>query len=126
MNRWSIAPHLEQKIRKRDKRCVYCSVALKAYPRAKGVPRNKATVEHIDNDDLDSPANVVMCCGGCNSSKGAKSLSLWFLSEYCHRKKISEKTVAAVVKNWLKQQKSRQRHLSAEINSCGTSRRPAP
>ena len=108
MNKWGIDPEVERRVRKRDKRCVYCHAAMKERPRARGVPRNKATWEHIDNNDLRSDTNVVRCCGACNTSKGAKRLSDWFESEYCKRKKINETTVSAVVKNWL----SNRRHIT--------------
>ena len=76
-------------------------------PQARGVPRNKATWEHIDNDDLRSETNIVRCCGACNTSKGAKKLAEWFESEYCRKRNISEKTVSPAVRRWLKQHKSR-------------------
>jgi hypothetical protein len=75
---------------------------MKEYPRKSGVPRDKATWEHINNDDLDSPINIARCCGSCNTSKGEKKLSDWFDSEYCKKKKINGKTVGIVVKNWLR------------------------
>jgi hypothetical protein len=102
VNRWNIPDGLEEKIRKRDKLCVYCHVELKDYSHAPGVQKNKATWEHIDNDDLRSVTNIVRCCGACNSSKGAKKLLEWFESEYCQKKNINEKTVLFVVRNWLR------------------------
>ena len=102
MNRWGIPKELERKIRKRDKFCVYCHTKLKEHLHVGGVPRNKATWEHINNNDLRSPANIVRCCGSCNASKGAKRLSKWFDSEYCKRKGINKKTVAVAVKYWLR------------------------
>jgi hypothetical protein len=107
MNRWNIPRRLEDEIRKRDKLCVYCRTVLKERPHAIGVPRNKATWEHIDNDDLCSEANIVRCCGACNTSKGAKKLLEWFESEYCKQRNINQETVSAVVRNWLKHRKSR-------------------
>jgi len=102
MNRWHIPDELADKIRKRDKLCVYCHIKLKEYPHANGVPRNKGTWEHINNNDLVSVDNIVRCCGACNTSKGAKRLLNWFESEYCKKKNINEKTVLAVVKIWLR------------------------
>ena len=107
MNSWGIPTRLETQIRKRDRRCVYCHIVLKEYPHARGVPKNKATWEHIDNDDLRSARNIVRCCGACNSSKGAKKLLEWFESEYCKKKNINESTVSVVVKNWLRHRDSR-------------------
>jgi hypothetical protein len=102
MNRWNIPDDLEKKIRKRDKLCVYCRTKLREYPHTSGVPRNKATWEHINNNDLRSAINVVRCCGACNSSKGTKKLLDWFESEYCKKRDINKKKVRAAVKNWLR------------------------
>jgi hypothetical protein len=102
MNRWHIPEGLADEIRKRDKLCVYCRIKLREYPHTRGVPRDKATWEHINNNDLRSPINIVRCCGACNTSKGVKKLLTWFESEYCRKKNINEKTVAAVVKTWLR------------------------
>jgi hypothetical protein len=107
MNRWKIPDWLEHKVRKRDKLCVYCHIVLKEYPHARGVPRNKATWEHMDNDDLRSATNIVRCCGACNTSKGTKGLIEWFESDYCKKRNINERTVLPVVRNWLRHPKSR-------------------
>jgi len=103
MNRWGIPDAVEKKVRKRDKLCVYCHIKLREYPRAIGVPRNKATWEHINNDDLRLAINVVRYCGACNTSKGTKTLLQWFESEYCKERNINERTVRAAVKNWLRE-----------------------
>lgn len=109
MNRWGIPQALESEIRRRDKLCVYCHAVMKKHPHARGVPPDKATWEHIDNNDLDpdSENNIVMCCGACNTSKGAKTLLEWFESEYCRSKNINERTVSVVVRKWLKDRKRR-------------------
>jgi hypothetical protein len=107
MNRWKIPDELEAKIRERDKFCVYCHIVMKEYPHVKGVPRNKATWEHIDNDGLPSKSNIVRCCGGCNTSKGTKKLVDWFESDYCKKRNINERTVLPVVRNWLTSHKLR-------------------
>ena len=107
MNRWNIPDRVEDKVRRRDKRCVYCHIVMKEYPHTSGVRPNKATWEHIDNDGPSSETNVVRCCGACNSSKGTKKLLKWFESEYCKQRKINEKTVLPMVKNWLRHRKSR-------------------
>jgi len=76
---------------------------MKECRRAKGVPRNKATWEHLDNNvSHKTEANIVRCCGACNSSKGAKRLVKWFESDYCKKKRINERTVRPIVRNWLK------------------------
>jgi hypothetical protein len=107
MNKWGIPASLETKIRRRDKLCAYCRVVMKEYPHARGVPKNKATWEHIDNSDLNphSVNNIVRCCGACNTSKGTKKLLEWFESEYCKDKNINENTVSVVVRKWLRHRK---------------------
>lgn len=105
MNAWGISVGDEGQIRKRDKRCSYCGVQMKPRLKARGVPRDKATWEHINNDDLNPKnlANIVLCCGACNGSKGAKTLWKWFESDYCKDNKINARTVfSPVVKKWLK------------------------
>ena len=105
MNIWGISARAEAQIRKRDKRCAYCGVQLKRHSKAKGVPSDKATWEHINNEDLNPKnlANIVLCCGACNGSKGAKTLWKWLESDYCKDNKINERTVfSPVVKKWLK------------------------
>jgi hypothetical protein len=64
MNRWGISRRDEAEIRKRDKRCVYCHIKMKAYPHARGAPKDKATWEHINNNDLNPKhlINIVICC----------------------------------------------------------------
>lgn len=104
MNRWRISDRDEAEIRKRDKRCVYCHVKMKAHPKAKGVPGDKLTWEHINNNDLNPKhrINVVLCCGQCNNSKGATKLLEWFKSDYCKKRNINERTVSRAVKAWLR------------------------
>jgi hypothetical protein len=107
MNMWDIPRSLEEKVRRRDKLCVYCHVVMKEYPHASGVPKKKSTWEHIDNNDLRSADNLVRCCGACNSSKGTKKLWDWFKSEYCKTRSINRRTVSPVVQNWLRHHVSR-------------------
>jgi 5-methylcytosine-specific restriction endonuclease McrA len=105
MNRWKIPAALENEIRQRDKCCVYCGVVFESYPGAKGARKKTASWEHIDNDESNlSRTNVVLCCGGCNSSKGAKHLLKWLESEYCRKRKINLRKVSPVVREWLKGQ----------------------
>lgn len=103
MNRWGIAADVEGMVRRRDKRCVYCGARFKQHLRGKGGRVSIATWEHIDNEGDCSGSNVVLCCGACNSSKGTKTLAEWLESEYCKKKKINERRVAPVVRNWIKQ-----------------------
>jgi hypothetical protein len=103
MNAWGIAAEAEARIRKRDRRCVYCRTKMRVRAKARGVPPDKATWEHIDNNDLrpTNLMNIAICCGRCNSSKGAKKILKWFESDYCIKNNISAGTVAPVVKRWL-------------------------
>ena len=99
-NNWNIPNWLEEKVRKRDKFCVYCHVKLKEYPHTKGTPHDKATWEHIDNDGLSIEKNIALCCASCNASKGTKKLSVWLKSDYCKEKRINKETVANITKNY--------------------------
>ena len=97
MNQWGIPGWLEDKIKKRDKCCVYCGVPLKEYPHTRGNSKDKATWEHIDNDENNkSELNIVRCCASCNSSKGKKRLADWLESPYCQERKIKEKAADIV------------------------------
>ena len=67
-----------------------------------------ATIEHFNNDGpLNEKYNVAICCRRCNSSKGTMALLAWFETPYCRerKKKISWKTVAKPVKEYLRAQK---------------------
>jgi hypothetical protein len=80
---------------------------MKARPKARGVPKDKAIWEHFNNNDV-NPArriNIALCCGQCNSSKGAKKLLKWFESNYCKERNINAKTVSLAVKVWLRHYK---------------------
>jgi uncharacterized Fe-S cluster protein YjdI len=99
-NSYNIPDKNEQKIRKRDKNCVYCHVKLKPYTRDKGT--NKATIEHMNNDGpYDKEWNIAICCNSCNSRKGSMKLFDWFESPYCKKNNINKETVAPVIKGWL-------------------------
>lgn len=101
VNNYGISEELEQKIRKRDKACVYCHAKLKPYTQARGT--NKATIEHMNNDGpYDQEFNISICCNSCNSSKAQMSLLKWFKTPYCKEKNINKETVAKVIKQYLK------------------------
>ena len=102
MNNWGIPTWLEQEVKVRDLRCVYCGVEmLDEVPR--GASRKAvATWEHIINDaSIVARENIARCCASCNSSKGAKALVDWLQSPYCKDHGITEDTVADVVKKVL-------------------------
>ncbi len=92
-NNWNIPDWLEKKIINRDKRCVYCRVVFKRNH------RDRATWEHIDNDEHNiCERNIALCCNSCNASKGSKKLYDWLISPYCRRNKINKKSVAVIIK----------------------------
>lgn len=104
-NSFGIPPDIEHRLRVRDRRCVYCGRRMKQYPRTRGTPRDKATIEHLNHrarwgeSSLD---NLAICCGRCNSSRSNKSLVAWFASPYCEERRINIRTVAPVVKRFLR------------------------
>lgn len=97
-NTYGISEQVEKEIRGRDKACVYCHISVKRTSRARG-----ATIEHFNNDGpYAEKYNVAICCRGCNSSKGTKTLLAWFETPYCKKKKIDAKSVARPVKRYLR------------------------
>jgi len=105
-NAYGISEQDEREIRARDKTCVYCHTPVKQSSRARGP--SEATIEHFNNDGpFEKKHNVAICCRRCNSSRRDKSLSDWFKTEYCLKKKINEKTAAEPVKEFLLLRKRR-------------------
>jgi len=103
MNRWGIPKKLEEKIKARDKECVYCGVSLLEKASCSGSRKHAATWEHIINDArIVTRENIARCCAGCNSSKGTKLLASWIQSDYCKKKGINHRSVADVVKKALR------------------------
>ena len=103
-NIYGISKQDELEIRARDKTCVYCHTAMKQ------TGGSGATIEHFNNDGpLDKKYNLAICCRRCNSSKGTMSLSAWFKTPYCNerKKKITKKTVAKPVKEFMRLKKRR-------------------
>ncbi|MEK7643053.1 MAG: HNH endonuclease signature motif containing protein [Patescibacteria group bacterium] len=96
MNRWNIPRWLEDEVRARDKRCVYCGTPF-------GIDyTSKPTWEHIiNNAKIITNNNIALCCWSCNASKGSKELSYWLESSYCKKKNINRKTVADIIKKAL-------------------------
>ena len=99
MNRWGIPAWLEEKVKARDKVCVYCGVQMIERMPQGGSRRTVATWEHIINDaSIVTPENIARCCAACNSSKGTKDLADWLKSNYCEKLGINKDTVTEVVK----------------------------
>jgi 5-methylcytosine-specific restriction endonuclease McrA len=105
-NNFEIPEEVEARLRRRDKKCVYCGKEM-IYPYDSDKRRDSATIEHLNerppfywNDGL-KEEGLVICCGGCNSSRGKKTLADWFKSLYCVERNINEGTVAKPVKEYL-------------------------
>lgn len=97
---WRIPNDRAHRVIDRDKKCVYCGVKMSL--RKERLPQ-KATWEHIDNNDKNvSENNIALCCLGCNSSKGKKKLWDWF-----KEKGISTKAVAGIVRNYVQKHASK-------------------
>lgn len=96
-NRWGIPQEVEEFVKTRDLKCVYCGVEFSNISR-----KSKQTWEHIINDiRINDKDNIALCCGSCNASKGNKLLKDWLGSKYCLVKGISKETVSPVVKKHL-------------------------
>jgi hypothetical protein len=95
-NNWNIPAWLETEVRKRDKACVYCGVE---FTPAKVSRKSAASWEHIINDaTIITRENIVLCCCGCNASKGQKQLSVWLQSKYCKERGITSASVPPIIK----------------------------
>ena len=95
-NNWNIPDWLEKEVRERDKVCVYCGIE---FTPAKVSKKTAASWEHIVNDaQIVTRENIVLCCCGCNASKGQKQLSVWLESKYCKERGINSESVAPIIK----------------------------
>jgi 5-methylcytosine-specific restriction endonuclease McrA len=95
-NNWKIPNCLEIEIRERDLACVYCGAD---FTPARISLKTAASWEHIINDlNIVTRENIVLCCCSCNSSKGRKQLSDWLKSKYCLERGINPSTVAPIVR----------------------------
>lgn len=105
-NKFGIPDDVLSEIIERDKQCVYCRKVM-IYPYIKENAKDSATIEHLSpfppfywHEGMQAD-NIVMCCGSCNPSRGAKMLADWFKTRYCVDKEINENTVADSVKSYL-------------------------
>ena len=99
-NKWGIPQDVEDFVRKRDEKCVYCGIEFSINDNSR---KNKASWEHIVNDiRINGTDNIALCCVSCNASKGSKLLEDWLQSDYCKKKNITALNVAEVVKSALK------------------------
>lgn len=93
-NQWGIPRALAAAVIERDTRCIYCGVVFDRTTRA-----TAPSWEHIVNDEtIITPANIALCCIGCNASKGTKSLADWLGSKYCQTHGITAQTIAPVAR----------------------------
>jgi hypothetical protein len=108
-NKFRIPENVLSEIRARDKACVYCRKTM-IYPYLSKSSADCATIEHLNFDgpfywsDGLQAHDIVICCGTCNSSRGAKKLTDWFKTQYCIDRNISADTVAAPVRSYLQRQ----------------------
>lgn len=109
-NKFGIPESQMQKIRRRDLSCAYCHKQM-FYPCVGDNKRDWATIEHLNSDGPFYWAtglkieDIVVCCGSCNSSRGAKPLPEWFSSSYCESRGINSETVADPVRQYLRRKK---------------------
>jgi len=100
-NKYGIPEDELEKIRARDKECVYCHKKMKK-PHPDIRRKDWATIEHLNYlPPWNNPTTVAICCGSCNSSRGIKKLKDWFKSPYCVERNINIKTVAKPVRKYL-------------------------
>ncbi len=98
-NRWGIPKEVEELVRQRDLKCVYCGVL---FVNSVTNFKTRPTWEHIVNDiRINGPNNIALCCGSCNASKGTKQLDDWLKTKYCMTKGITIENVSSVVKQHL-------------------------
>ena len=99
-NRWGIPREVEDIVKVRDTKCVYCGVIFSGKTNSR---RGKPSWEHIVNDiRINGTDNIALCCMSCNASKGSKLLEDWLESDYCRKKEITVDSVDEVVKMALK------------------------
>jgi hypothetical protein len=117
-NGYGIPPDIEHQLRARDRRCVYCRKPMKVYPHTKGTPADKATIEHLNHrppfywgEGLERSGleGIAICCGACNSSRSNRPLAAWLASPYCEQRDISLRTVAPIVKRFLRRHPTQHR-----------------
>lgn len=105
-NKFGIPDDILTEMRQRDVACAYCRKVM-VFPYSRANVADSATIEHLRetgpfhwNDGL-AAEDIVMCCSGCNSSRGQKTHADWFLSKYCIERGITTKTVSKEVCDYL-------------------------
>ncbi len=96
----------------RDEVCVYCQKEM-INPFDIHNRSNSATIEHLNHRadwysvqdfvgrGLSVHSIITICCGGCNSSRGAKPLRRWLESRYCKSRNINVDTVSPIVQRYI-------------------------
>lgn len=108
-NNYGIPSDIEKEIRKRDTNCVYCGKEMIS-PKSGGSRMDWATIEHLDHKPPfeyrpgQTKEDFPISCWRCNCIlRKDKKLSVWLAEEYNKKDgKISPKTIAPVVKNYLR------------------------
>ncbi len=105
-NKFRIPSDILSSIRERDTNCAYCHKSM-VFPHERSRSGDSATIEHLNREgpfywaDGLRHADIVICCGACNSSRGVKLLQDWFDSPYCTERAITALTVSEPVRNYL-------------------------
>jgi hypothetical protein len=100
MNRYGIPKEIENEIRVRDVRCVYCRKVM--VPTSSAIRADWATIEHLNHlppftyQPHQTADDFAIACGGCNSRRRDKPLEV-FVAE----QGIAD-TAAPVIKAYLK------------------------
>lgn len=106
-NKYGIPEDVLNKIRARDKKCVYCHKVM-IFPYSRANQSNSATIEHFREE---GPfywekglriEDLAICCGNCNSRRLKNKLLDWFKTDYCIKNNINEKTVAEPVRELIR------------------------
>ena len=100
-NNYGLSGSELDKIKNRDKACVYCHKAMLDH----SVTNSRSdwyTIEHLNYlPPWNNPKTVVICCWSCNSSRGNKKIRVWFETSYCLSRNINERSVTETVRKYI-------------------------
>ncbi len=101
MNKYGLVEDELNKIRERDRSCVYCHKKMNK-PSDCVCQQDWATIEHLNHlPPWDNISTVAICCGSCNSSRGKRRILDWFKSPYCQERGICLESVARSVREYV-------------------------
>lgn len=106
-NKFQIPMIIEEKISKRDMKCIYCNKTM-IKPKIGHRRKDWATIEHFREEgpfywsEGLKEEDIAICCSQCNSSRGVKNLLDWFKTPYCKERNINLQTVSEPVKLFIK------------------------